>query len=70
MDNQTRTGRKRAPDSTALAYSLDQAAQLIGVSRRTIYTLIAEGQLPSKKIRARRVITRAALEAFLTQDDS
>lgn len=54
----------------ALAYSVDEAANLIGVSRRTLYQLIAERRLNSIKLRGRRLITRSALEQLLADADA
>ena len=61
-------GRQRdgtRPD--ALAYSVNEAAHLIGVSRRTLYQLIAERRLNSIKLRGSRLITRSALEQLLAE---
>jgi excisionase family DNA binding protein len=62
-----RRKKKRRHDS--LAYSVDEAADLIGVSRRTLYELIAERRLVSLKLRGRRLITRSALERLLTESE-
>jgi excisionase family DNA binding protein len=64
----TRQRRNRPPHPNALAYSVDEAAHVIGVSRRTLYELIAEGRLASTKIRGRRVIPRVGLERLLAKD--
>jgi excisionase family DNA binding protein len=45
-----------------IAYSLDEAARSISISRRTLYKLMAAGSLPTTKLGARRVVTREALE--------
>lgn len=42
---------------------------MIGVSRRTLYELIAERQLVSPKLRGRRLITKSALERLLTESE-
>ena len=52
-----------------LAYSVDEAAAMIGVSRRSIYELFRSGQLGSVKIGARRLIRRTDLDAFLDQPE-
>lgn len=49
----------------ALAYGVDEAARLVGVSRRTLYELINDKKLESKKLRGRRIVTRASLEKLL-----
>lgn len=51
-----------------LACNLAEAARLLGVSPRTVATLIARKELPSRKIGRRRVISIRALEAFLRRD--
>jgi excisionase family DNA binding protein len=64
-------GRRRGHTRRdALAYSVDEAAQLIGVSRRTIYELIAQRRLKSIKLRGRRLITRTALEQLLADAEN
>lgn len=50
-----------------LAYSIDETAVALGVSRRTIYDLISDGRLTSAKIGARRVISHSELERFLAE---
>ena len=52
------------PDDAVLAVNMSEAARRLGVSVRTIATLIARRELPSRKIGRRRVIPIAALEAF------
>ena len=47
------------------AISVEGAASFLSVSRRTIYELMADGLLPSKKLRGRRLISRTALGALL-----
>lgn len=45
--------------------SLEKAGEFLGVSKRTIYRMVAEGELPKwKKIRGRSVFELAVLEAF------
>lgn len=44
---------------------LDEAADLLNVSRRTVETLCHSGELPSVKIRRRRLIPHKALKAFI-----
>ncbi len=48
-----------------LAYSVEEAADLIGISRRTIYELIRTGDLGSVKIGTRRLIRKTDLTQFL-----
>ena len=53
------------PDSDSLAFCVDDAARLIGVSRATLYVLISTGDLRTIKIRKRRLVPREALLELL-----
>jgi excisionase family DNA binding protein len=48
-----------------LAYSIDEAAESIGVSKRTIEELLSTGQLRSKVIGRRRLIPVSALRKLI-----
>ena len=56
------------PDDSVLAVSISEAARRLGVSVRTIATLVASKELGSRRIGRRRVIPVTALEAFLKKD--
>ena len=47
------------------AYRVDDAAKAYGLSRVTLYKLMAEGRLQSVKVRRRRLILRDSLESLL-----
>jgi len=49
----------------ALLLSPQRCAELLGVGRSFVYVLLAKGQLESIKLGKRRLIPRAALEAFI-----
>lgn len=49
----------------AIALSVREAAEQLGVSRATVYGLINSGNLPSVKIGSRRLISREALREWL-----
>ena len=51
-----------------LAVDVREAARRLGVSPRTIATLITRGELVSRKIGRRRVIPVEGLEKFLRRD--
>lgn len=51
------------------AVSVSEAADFLGLSRRTIYELLTDGQLPSTKLRGRRLIPRASLLDLLSRAD-
>ena len=55
------------PDPAAgrLAYSVDEAARLTGLSRDLLYDQIRQGNLASIKVGRRRLITRHHLQQFL-----
>ena len=48
-----------------LAFSLADAASLIGVGKSTLHELIATGKLPVRKLGRRSLILRDDLEAYL-----
>jgi excisionase family DNA binding protein len=43
---------------------LDEAAELLGLSERTIHRLVADGQLPSLKVGRRRMFSLRRLEEW------
>lgn len=50
-----------------LTLTVDDAAQVLGISRALAYELIARGELPSLRLGRRIVIPRRALELLLAQ---
>ena len=50
-----------------LAYSVDEAAAITGLSRDLLYDQMRIGRLAYIKVGRRRIITRQHLEAFLTR---
>jgi excisionase family DNA binding protein len=50
-----------------LAYSVDEAAALTGLSRELLYDQMRAGKLAYLKVGRRRITTRQHLEAFLTR---
>jgi excisionase family DNA binding protein len=53
-----------------LAYSVEEAAQITGLSRDLLYDQMRTGRLAYLKVGRRRIITRQHLEAFLTHTAS
>jgi excisionase family DNA binding protein len=51
-----------------LAYSPDEAAELLGISRELVHGLLRTGQLGSVKAGRRRLIGKHHLEAFLARE--
>jgi excisionase family DNA binding protein len=56
---------KRSTYAERLAYSPDEAAELLGISRELVHDLLRTGQLGSVKAGRRRLIGKHHLEAFL-----
>jgi excisionase family DNA binding protein len=50
-----------------LAYSVDEVAQITGLSRDLLYDQMRTGRLGYTKVGRRRIITRQHLEAFLAK---
>lgn len=48
-----------------LAYSVDEAAEALGVSRSLVYRLIHQSGFPSVKLRGRRLISAELLAAWV-----
>jgi excisionase family DNA binding protein len=59
MNAETDTEPKRA-------LSIREAARTCGLSRATLYRLIADGKLATLKIGARRLVTIGAIDALLS----
>ena len=55
------------PDSV-LAVDIPEAARRLGLSARTVATLVSRHELSSQKVGRRRIIPVAALEAFVQRD--
>jgi excisionase family DNA binding protein len=55
-------------DETVLAVGMAEAARRLGISPRTVATLVSRRQLPSRKVGRRRIIPVIALEAFVRRD--
>lgn len=53
-----------------LAYSVGEAAELIGCSRAWLYPFVLNGSLPSALVGRRRLIPRVALERWLASQTS
>lgn len=58
-------GPRPGPAIERLAYSVDEAARLTGLSRDLLYDQRRRGNLAYLKVGRRRVITRQHLEQFL-----
>jgi excisionase family DNA binding protein len=70
-----RSGTTDPPAGTAasmgqprLAFSPDEAAELLGISPELVFDLLRTGQLKSVKAGRRRLISRANIDTFLAGD--
>jgi excisionase family DNA binding protein len=61
------TGSTSKGPEDRLAYSVDEAAAITGLSRDLLYDQMRAGRLAYLKVGRRRIITRQHLEAFLTR---
>jgi excisionase family DNA binding protein len=59
---------ERSTVTERLAYSPDEAAELLGISRELVHDLLRTGQLRSVKAGRRRLIAKHHLEAFLASE--
>lgn len=57
-------------DETVLAVGIAEAARRLGLSARTVATLVVSRELPSRKVGRRRIIPVLALKAFVRQGQS
>jgi len=53
---------------TVLAVGMSEAARRLGLSPRTVATLVSHRQLASRKVGRRRIIPVSALEAFIRHE--
>jgi excisionase family DNA binding protein len=53
-------------DARVLAVNIPEAARRLGLSIRTVATLVSRRELASRKVGRRRIIPVAALEAFVS----
>jgi len=57
---------KEGPAFERRALSIEETAKTCGLSRATLYRLIADGKLTTLKIGARRVVPIGAINALLS----
>jgi excisionase family DNA binding protein len=55
-------------EETVLAVGMVEAARRLGLSARTVATLVSRRELSSRKVGRRRIIPVVALEAFIRSD--
>jgi len=57
-------------NETVIAVGMTEAARRLGLSARTVATLVLRRELPSRKVGRRRIIPVTALEAFARNEPS
>jgi excisionase family DNA binding protein len=57
-----------APVENRLVFTVEEAAQLLGISRSFAYEAVQRGDIPSMRIGRRILVPKAALQRFLEQD--
>lgn len=70
MQGQIIGGTKMHRDETVLAVGLAEAARRLGLSTRTVASLVLRRELPSRKVGRRRIIPVVALEAFVRAESN
>jgi excisionase family DNA binding protein len=68
MTARPKTSVEGEPLAERLAYSVEEAARITGLSRDLLYNQMRTGKLAYLKVGRRRIITRRHLEAFLGND--
>jgi excisionase family DNA binding protein len=63
MSKNSKTQQRPLVERRAL--SIEEASEACGLSRATLYRLIADGKLATRKIGARRVVPVGAIDALL-----
>jgi excisionase family DNA binding protein len=59
-----------APVENRLVFTVEEAAQLLGISRSFAYEAVQRGEIPSMRIGRRILVPKAALERFLASSGS
>lgn len=60
-----RTHHEIVADVQRKTYTVDQAAELLGIGRNTAYEAVRRGEIPTIKIGRRLLVPRTALERML-----
>lgn len=65
--NMTRIRKAMALTAEPVSISVEEAAEMLGISRAALYPLVTAGELPSFKLRGRRLILVSELRAWATR---
>lgn len=68
--NPTSTPGAVAPVEDRLVFTVEEAAQLLGISRSFAYEAVQRGDIPSMRIGKRILVPKTALERFLSPSES
>lgn len=68
MQNESVGKVLREPVAGQLLYAVPQAARVLGISARLLWTFIARGEVKTRKIGSRVVVHRRDLEKFAVHD--
>lgn len=63
-----KTPDQKVPVAGQLLYPVPTAARILGISPRLLWEFIARGEVKTRKIRARRLVSRKELERFASKD--
>ncbi|WP_433592546.1 helix-turn-helix domain-containing protein [Nocardia sp. CA-145437] len=63
-------GRRRLRRAEPAAYTVDEVAELLGVSRGNAYQAVHDGVIPAKRVGRRWVISRKAFHEWLESPDN
>lgn len=66
----TPNGTSAKQQRERLGLTVEEAAEVLGISRAFAYELVADGTLPSLRLRRRIVVPRAALVRMLDGESS
>lgn len=61
--------KKQAPLTEKMALTVAEAGSLLGLCQRTVYELIASGELKSVKVRRSRRVTPEAIKELLANGE-
>lgn len=57
-------------DDRRLTLSIDQTAEILGISRGLVYGLVARGELPSIRFGRRILVLKKAIDKLVNADDA
>jgi len=71
VPRETKTGGADVPRPSRLTYSVEEVAEVLGLSRSKTYELVARGEIPAVPLAGRRkLIARATVDRLLNTPES